>query len=242
MTKEIDALILIGHSNRITADVPSYAFEDAGIGLQYVQEGKTTWYNGAPITESDRTNLYASDIFLHLGHLAASVLKKEPSGFIANSNTFKFKTIDSLYDISPYKSSPSLTLPIGLSPFHVLRGKTGIPMMFEAAVAQKPSIAKELMSKWVISEQVHAERGTIELPGYAIDEILEGIDSVNMDEVAPTDITGSSYELKDIIDHTIAKTKLVDFPYYQTFKERENAVEMLDASLEDLKKLAEAIK
>jgi len=242
MSKEVDALILIAHSNRIINDIPYYSFEDTDAGLYYIQEGRKTWYNGAPITEADRTNLFASDVLLRLGRLAASVLKSEPSNFIKDTNPNKLHAIHVMKELSPYENEDSLTLPIGLKLYEFARGEMGIPIMFEAAVMQKPSIFPELMAKWAISKQVHKERGTVELAGYRIEELLEGIDKVNIDEVAPTDITGSTYDVGDIIDHAGVESQLMNFPYYQTLNEKESGVEMLEAALEDLTKVAKAIK
>jgi len=242
MSKEVDALILIGHGHRIVADVPEYVLEDVESGLWYLRDGRKKWYNGVPITESDRTNLYASDVLLRLGHLAASVMKNEPLGFIENANPHKFNTVDTLNELSPYKDDGSLLLPVGLSHYQIIRGETGIPVMFEEAVSQKPSILQELMAKWAISKQVHAEHGTVEGDGYNIDELLSGVGTVDIDEVAPVDITGSSHSLGDIIDHAGLKSQPMNFPYYQTLKAEENAVEMLESALEDLAKVMKAIQ
>lgn len=243
MSKEVDALILIAHSNRILADISGSEFEDVGTGMHYIYEGKETWYNGVPITESDRTNLYAGDVLLSLGHVATRIFTKESLSLIKDANPFKSQTIDAITSISPYKDGGSLEPPSdNVSPYLMQNNETGVPMMFEDSVTQKSAMLREFIAKWAISEQIHTDRGTINLQGYDIEELLDGLRTVNFAEIAPLDITDSSYGVGDIIDHTGAKSRPIDFPFYTSFKGQENSVEMLEAALEDLTKVAKAIK
>lgn len=242
MSEHIDALVLIGLSSRIVADVPHYAHEDAEQGLSYIYEGRKRWYDGKPITEADKINLHASEVFLKLGRLTADIYLNKPISFIKNENSFKFPAIETIQNLSPLAEGETLNLPVEINYWSSSLAGNGLPEMFGAALTQEPSILPELLSKWAIARQIHANRGSIRLPGYNIDELIHGIDGLNIDEIAPTDITGSSYTSADLINHAGVEVHPIDFPYYSTYNERRNATKMLESALEDLTLLSETIR
>lgn len=242
MSEHVDALILIGHSSRIVADVPHYVHEDAEQGLWCVNNDKKLWYDGKPITETDKTNLYASEVFLKLGRLTASIFQNEPISFINNTNTSKFATIDSIQQFSPLNEGETLNLQVEVGNQFSGYAENGLPLIFDKALSQDSTIFAELTSKWAISREIHKKRGKVALPGYTVDELVEGIGGLNMDEIAPTDITGASYDVGDLIDHAKVETHLIDFPYYATLREQENAAQLLESALEDLRLVSQAIK
>ncbi len=242
MSEHIDALVLIGHSSRIVADVPHYVHEDAEQGLWYVNEGKKFWYDGKPITETDKTNLYASEVFLKLGRLAASIYQNKPISFINNTSPSKFATIDSIQQFSPLKEGDTLRLPVEVKNQFSGYAENGLPLLFEKALSFDSSILAELTAKWAISRQIHKKRGIVTLPGYNVGELVEGLGGLNMDEIAPADITGASYDVGDLIDHAGIDTQLIDFPYYATLREQENAAELLESAIEDLRQVRQAIR
>lgn len=242
MSEHIDALILIGYGDSIIADVPNYAHDDNEQGLSYIYEGKKQWYNGEPITESDKLNLYASEVFLKLGRLTAGIYLNEPISFIKNANTSKFLAIDAIRSFSPLAEGEVLDLPFESGHLSSRLAENGLPRTFKAALARQPSILSELTSKWTIAQEIYAKRGEVTLPGYNLDELLEGIKGLNMEEIAPTDITGTSYSVKDLLNHAKVEPHIAAFPYYATFDERTNATQILDSALDDLKLLSEAIK
>lgn len=63
-----------------------------------------------------------------------------------------------------------------------------------------------------------------------------------IDEIAPLDSTGASYDVGDVIDHAGIDTRLIDFPYYSTLREQENGTELLESALEDLTSVSHAMR
>lgn len=242
MSEHVNALILIGHSGRVVADVPEYVHGDVDQDLSYINNGKKEWYDGEPITELDKANVYTSDVFLKLGRLTASIYHNEAVSFIADTNTCKFPTIEAIQSISLLKEGTTLALPCDIDYWSSELQENGLPRTFAAALAQDPSLFAELTSKWAIAQEIHAKRGDVTIPAYNIGELIAGLGGLNLDEIAPRDITGSTYNIGDIIDHTSVETHLTNFPYYTTFNIRTNAAQMLDSALEDLKLVSEAIK
>lgn len=242
MSKEVDALILIGHSSRIVNDTPGYAWEDVGMALQYVQEGRETWYTGKPITDAQRSSIHASNILLSLDSLALSVFKAQPVQSIDNLNPYKLPTLDRIHMIGPYRGTEVLRLPVTSLDLIESESRPHIPELFEVALKREPKILQELMAKWAISKQIHAERGTTKAEGYDAKELADGIGTVNIDEIAPQNITDSSYDLEDIIDHAGVQSRIYNFPYYAMLDGMKNGEEMLRAALEDLQKVSDAIR
>jgi len=241
MSEHINALILIGHNTRMAADVPSYTREDAGQGLWYIREGKQQWYNGQPITETERVNIYASEVFLDLGRIAASTYLREPVSFIGDANIFKSSVIDAINEISPI-GGELLRYPVDTSYGCTVTTENGLPRMYQKALLQDPSMKDELLAKWSIAGEIHANRGGVILPSYNTDEMMNGLSNLNMHEIAPDDISDSSHSLAGLIDHIEIETYLASYPYYSTLDEKENGVEMLDSALEDLRLVEQAIR
>ena len=241
MSEHINALILIGHSSRMAADVPSYTREDAGQGLWYIREGKQQWYNGQPITETERVNIYASEVFLDLGRIAASTYLRDPISFIGNANPFKSSVIEAINELSPI-GGELLRYPVDTSYACTVLTENGLPRMYQKALLQDPSIKDELLAKWSIAGEIHANRGGVILPSYNTDEMMNGLSNLNMHEIAPDDISDSSHSLAGLIDHIEIETYLASYPYYSTLDEKENGAEMLDNALADLRLVEQAIR
>ncbi len=242
MSEHIDALILIGHGSRIVGDVPYYAYEDVEQGLWYVNNRKKLWYDGNPITETDKVNLYASEVFLKLGRLTASIYQNKPISFINNTNSSKFMAIDSIQAFSPLNEGETLNLPVEVGGRFSGYAENGLPLIFEKALSGDSSIFAELTAKWAISQEIHRKRGKVTLPGYNVIELVDGIGELSMDEIAPSDITSTTYDVGDLIDHANIETQLIDFPYYSTLREQENATELLESALDDLRQVRQAIR
>ncbi|HEY8992433.1 MAG TPA: hypothetical protein VIM37_01125 [Candidatus Microsaccharimonas sp.] len=242
MSEHIDALVLIGLGSRIVADVPRYVHEDTEQGLYSIYQGSRQWYDGRSITETEKNNLYASEVFLKLGRLTAGICLGEPITFIRNQNILKFPAIEAIQNLSPLADGQTLNLPVEMNYWSSSMTVNGLPELFGAALKQDLSIRPELVSKWALARKIHTKRGNIKIPGYNINELADGIGRLKMDEIAPTDITGTTYDVADLIDHTRVKARLMDFPYYTTFNELTNATQMLYSAFEDLTQLSRVIK
>lgn len=242
MSKHVDALILIAHGSRIAADVPEYVHEDTEQGVASLYKGDTVWYDGTPITEADTINLQASEVILKLGRITASMCLQTPISCIRNTNRFKFSTIDRIQEIVPLGETEPLNVPIEVGNRFWGYSEYGLPLIFKKALAHDPSLFAELTAKWAISQEIHKKRGTVTIPGYAIDELRDGISRLAIDEIAPLDSTGASYDVGDVIDHAGIDTRLIDFPYYSTLREQENGTELLESALEDLTSVSHAMR
>lgn len=241
--------MLIGHSHAIAEEAPHYAHDDVEHGLWYVRNGETKWANREPLTESDRTNLYAGEVFLRLGQLTGARYCGQEIEQVQNDNPFKTTTLEVIDSISPFSDDEVLLAPITIQWPNLEPGKHGLPALFDEALDSQPSVADELTEKWAKARAIHAKRGTVAMMAYNVDELIQGLRGLNVDEVAPdavefdedANVVSEEHNLGGLVERTGLKAHLAEVPYYSTFSERKNAAEMLSKALEDLKLVSQAI-
>ena len=73
MSKEIDALVIIGYCWMLIDEIPPYIREDTESDLEFIRSGEITWPDNTPITNEAKDTLFASEVFLQLGNLAVSI-------------------------------------------------------------------------------------------------------------------------------------------------------------------------
>lgn len=250
MSKEVDALIIIGHSHLIAQEAPHYTHEDIDIGLWYVRSGKTEWYNRQPITEEDRTSLYAGEVFLQLGDLAASQYMQQLPERPQETNPFRDIALNVLDEISPLETGEALPKEFAIKRSSMRLTEHDLPEMFDTALTADPSIEDELKEKWEKAQAVHTRRGKVAIMAYDISALLKGLGELKMDEVAPDEVefgkdlnvSSESHDLGGLIDRAGVQAHLTEVPYYQTFSNtKKNEPEMLTTALEDLRLVRQAI-
>lgn len=250
MSKEIDALVLIGHGHMIAQEAPYVAHEDIGQGLWYIRSGKTKWYDGQPITEEDKNSLYAGEVFLELGNLAASRYMQQLPKRPHEPNPAREAALDVLDEISPFETGEALPKELAIKWASMRLTERELPEMFEEALETDPSIEEELREKWASAQAVHARHGGKVIMAYETSVLLEGLGALNMDDVAPDEvefdenlnIVHQSHSLSRLIDRTGVRSRLSEIPYYQTFGNgTKNEPEMLASALEDLRAVSRAI-
>ncbi len=244
MSKEVDALIIIGHSHLIAQEAPHYTHEDIDQGLWYVRSGKTKWYNRQPITEEDRTSLFAGEVFLQLGDLAASQYMQQLPERPQKPNPFRETALDVLDEISPFETGEALPNELAIKWASMRLTEHDLPEMFDTALAADPSIEDELKEKWYKAQAVHTRRGKVAIMAYDTSALLKGLGELKMDEVAPDEVefdkdlnvASQSHDLGGLVDRAGVQAHLTEVPYYQTFSNtKKNEPEMLTTALEDLR-------
>ncbi len=250
MSKEVDALVIIGHSHMIVDETPRYNHEGIAQGLWYVRHGETKWYNDEPITEEDKTNLYAGEILLELGGLAASRYMQQAQERSQEPNPLRSVALDLLDEISPLQAGEVLRPDFAVKLPYIDRIGQELPNIFDAALTAEPSIEEELKEKWAQAQLIHAQRGKVAIIAYDAAALLEDLSKLKIDEVAPDEVgfdenlnvTSQSHNLRSLIDRTDAQAQLTEVPYYQTFSSaRKNELELLTSALEDLRFVSQAI-
>lgn len=250
MSKEVDALVIIGHSHLIAQEAPNYTHEDIGQGLWYVRNGKTKWYNGEPITEEDKTSLYAGEVFLGLGSLAASRYMQQLPERPQEPNPFREVALDVIDEISPFETGEALRPDFAIKWPSTELTERELPEMFDAALTAEPSIEDELKEKWAKAQAVHVRRGKVTIMAYDTSALLKGLGELKIDEVAPDEVefdedlnvASQSHSLGGLVDRAGIQARLTEVPYYQTFSNtNKNEPEMLTSALEDLRLVSQAI-
>lgn len=250
MSKEVDALIIIGHSHLIAQEAPHYAHEDIDQGLWYVRSGKTKWFNRKPITEEDKTSLFAGEVFLQLGDLAASRLMQQLPERPKKPNPFREKALDVLDEISPFETGEALPKELAIKWAFMRLTERELPEMFDIALTADPSIEDELKEKWGKAQAVHTRRGNVAIMAYDTSVLLKALGGLKMDEVAPDEVefdeglnvASQSHNLGGLVDRASVQAHLTEVPYYQTFSNTtKNEPEMLTSALEDLRLVSAAI-
>ena len=250
MSKEVDALVIVGHSHLIAQEAPHFNHEDIEHGLWYVRNGKTKWYNGQSITEEDKTSLYAGEVFLGLGGLAASRYMQQLPERPQKPNPFREIALDVLDEISPFETGEAMRKDFAIKWPSLELTERELPEMFDAAMMADPSIQDELKEKWAKAQAVHTRRGKVAVMAYDTSALLKGLGELKMDEVAPDEVecdedlnvASQSHNLGGLVDRAGVKAQLTEVPYYQTFSNtKKNEPEMLTSALEDLRLVSAAI-
>lgn len=251
MSKKIDSLVIIGHSHMIASEAPHYSHEDIQHGLSYVRNGKTSWNTGRTITEKDIDSLYASEVFLDLGALAASLYTKQFPMRPKQPNPFREIALDVLNEISPFETDDELPTDLITKWPRLEQNEFGLPEMFDPAIAFDPSLKDELQVKWAKAQMVHARRGKVAIMAYDTTRILHDLSRLDMSQIAPDEVKfgdnlhvkSQSYNLGNLVGRTDAQAKSVDVPYYQTFSNTsKNGAEMLASALEDIQLVSAEIR
>ncbi|HEX8182743.1 MAG TPA: hypothetical protein VF575_04040 [Candidatus Saccharimonadales bacterium] len=250
MSKEVDALVIIGHSHLIAQEAPHYNHEDIDQGLWYVRNGKTTWYDGQPITEADKTSLYAGEVFLGLGYLAASHYLQQLPERLQDPNPFREVALDVIEEISPFETGEALRADLAIIWPSMELADSELPKMFDAPLAADSSITDELKEKWDKAQAVHVRRGQVAIMAYGADALLKGLRGLKMDEIALDEVgfdenlnvAIQSYNLAGLVDLAGLQAHLTEIPYYQAFSATtNNGPDMLTSALEDLRLVSTAI-
>lgn len=251
MSKEVDALVIVGHSHMIAQEAPHYTHEDIDHGLWYVRSGKTKWFNGKPITEEDKTSLFVGEVFLQLGDLASSRYIQQLPERSQKPNPYREVALDVIDEISPLETGEALPKELAIKWADMRLTERGLPEMFDVALTADPSIEDELKYKWSKAQAVHARRGKVAIMAYNISALLKGLGELKMDEVAPDEVefdedlnvASQSHNLGGLVDRTGVQAQLTEVPYYQTFSNTtKNEPEMLASALEDLRLVGQALK
>jgi hypothetical protein len=251
MSKEVDALVIIGHSNLIAQEAPYHTHEDIDQGLWRVRSGATKWHNRQPITEEDKTSLFAGEVFLQLGDLAANRYMQQLPDRPQKPNSFRETALDVIDEVSPFETGEALPKELAIQWTSMRMAERELPEMFDAALTADPSIEDELKEKWAKAQVIHARRGKIAIMAYDTSALLEGLGRLKVDEITPDEvkfdenlnITSQSHNLGELADRSGVKPHLIEVPYYQTFSNtRHNESEMLANALEDLRLVSEVLK
>jgi hypothetical protein len=252
MSKEVDALVIIGHGHLIAQEAPEFTHEDIEQGLWVIRNTRRKqWANRTPITEEDKTSLYAGEVFLGLGGLAASRYMQQLPERPQEPNSFREVALDVIDEISPFETGEALRSDFAIKWQSMKLTERELPEMFNTALAADPSIADELKEKWDRAQAIHARRGQIAVIAYDTSALLKGLGGLKMDEVAPDEVefdedlnvASQSHNLGGLADRSGVKPHLAEMPYYQTFSNtKKNEPEMLASALEDLRFVSEAIK
>lgn len=250
MSKEVDALVIIGHSHLIAQEAPHYTHENIEQGLWRVRNGKTQWYDGKPTTELEKNGLFAGEVFLQLGDLATSRYMQQLPERSQNSNPFREVALEVIDEISPFKTGEALPKELALKPSVMQLTERGLPAMFDAALTYDASIKDELKEKWSNAQAVHARRGIVATIAYDASTLFQGLSDLNLDEIAPdkvdfdrdANVVAEYNSLNSLVDRAGVQPHPTKIPYYQTFSNaKSNEQEMLRSALEDLRRVRKAI-
>ncbi len=234
----------------IAQEAPLYTHEDIDQGLWYVRSGKTKWYNRQPITEEDKTSLFAGEVFLQLGDLAANYYMQQLPEQPQKPNPFRESVLDVLDEISPFETGEALPKELAIKWASIKLSEHDLPEMFDTALAADPSIKDELKEKWDKAQAVYIRRGNVAIMAYDTSALLKGLSELKMDEVAPDEVefdkdlnvASQSHDLGGLIDRAGIHAHLTEVPYYQTFSNtKKNEPEMLMTALEDLRLVRQEI-
>jgi hypothetical protein len=249
MSKEIDALVLVGYGHVVSQEPPEFVHEDIGQGLWVIRHGDTLWADNTPITEEDVANLLAGEIFLNLGKLVSERFLGSGPGTPQLNNPYRDRTLKVIDEISPFSESEVLSQLLEVTYPDLRLGEHELPEMFAGVLALQPSNADELKKKWEEAKAIHKKRGNVALMAYSSADLMKGLSDLDMDEIAPdtvefdeeANVVAQSHNLSGLVDRTGIKTHLANFPYYETFRQK-NAAEILASALVDLRLVSEAMK
>lgn len=251
MSKEIDALIIIAHSHVISQEPSHDAREDIDQSLWHVRQGTANWHNGQPISDEARENLFAGEILMRLGNLAARRYAQLVPEWLNEYNPATQSTLDAIDAISPLEPGQVLSAELAIEWGDVSLTERGLPRMFDAILTGDPPVEAELTEKWGVAQTIHNRRGKVAIMAYDFSELSEGINGLNMDEIAPDVVefddeqrlASQSYDLSQLVGRTGVSSRLVEVSYYQTCSDSEmNLSEMLTNALEDLRAVSVGIR
>ncbi|HSH18067.1 MAG TPA: hypothetical protein VK978_01650 [Candidatus Saccharimonadales bacterium] len=231
--------------------------EDASIGYEgYVLPGRSHFANKKPITAQDRSNLAAGNILIKLPSqltLPSSNPYKpgvtlQPPLTQDSKNIWARPTVEVLMSTGFYTTAnrPSPTL------------RTGAPILLEFGYAarfprirqQKLTEAHALMPQDQVFQKSFAEmsakatafvesRPTVEMEMVDVTDVKEAVQSFDPAEIAPNDITESSWDLADITCGIPSHVKRVSAYRDLTIH---NAAAYLGTLLFDTEKLSESLR
>jgi hypothetical protein len=241
MKTSIDALVLIGHANKITHEVPSFVTADIRAQLSDLRSLHYSDIHDRT-TETDMNNLLAAETFLALGSLATSLF----SGQIIDKkypNSYRETAIDIMNEISPFQKGTKLD-PV-ISGYLALGGDIRpeqMTAMFAVAIGDEDNGEESFRQKWLKSVELFKRRGDVGIQAYRKADILEAIQHTNLEDTSPDTIDIKAD--KGVIHEIYIVENLIEqhtVPFYATFRQ-ENAAEMFADSMMDLRELGLAIK
>lgn len=251
MTKEVETLVIAGHAHMMADTMQGPVRQDVAQGLRYVRNGETTWYNGTPITEVDKNNLFSGEVFLQLGTLASSRYVQQISPSVLVRNPCREAAIRVLDDISPLQPGEKLPSSFFVGDSNATSISQVLPSIFTDILALYPSIEDELLEKWTKAQAVYVARGTTEVMTYDMSSLIAGFRNLKMDEIVPDSVTfdkdltvySQSYGVSGLVDRMGLQPRLRRVPYYEMYHDMQTeGAEVLARALEDLRVVSETIK
>ena len=238
MTNKLNTIVLAKSARDLSTAAPHYEYEDTAQGLWYIYNNRTNWYSGDAITETDKEELFAADIFLHLGSLAHALATLQPLTQVDNRNPLKDPTLRILDDIIDDEAGRFPTE----VPFEYIGS---VPKPFYEYLEEHVERQREYLAKSAIAAEVIARRGMVTTQAYNIEEMLAGIESI---EHIPDGFNVSAsgeplevFNVGEMIDRAGVQTHEREFPYYNTYNQRK-APAMLMHALEDLRDIKYALE
>lgn len=247
MKTSIDALVLIGHANKISHEVPGFVTAHITDQLTTLRGAGHSELHDTT-TESDMNNLLAAETFLSLGSLVTSrfvgvpIARKYP-------NHFRDTAIDIIDEISPFQKgtvldpevSKFLTISSGVT-------EEQTKQMFATAVGGTSEDMDLFRQKWLKSVELFKRRGEVLVKMYLRSEILNAIETKLIDSVPDSIETMSDdenekyvYQVDSIINNNAVPLHDVLVPYYSIFRQN-NATEMYADAVIDLRELGSSIR
>lgn len=248
MKTSVDALVLIGHANKISHEVPGFVAAHVTDTLEKLRGPSYSELHDIT-TEADMNNLLAAETILSLGSLVTSrfvgvpIVRKYP-------NAFRDTAIDIIDEISPFQKGtvldPAVSKFLGMS-----GGVTDDETrdMFSIAVGEHPADLELFRQKWLRSVELFKRRGEVVVKAYRKDELMKAISEVNLNDIPPDtfefDIEAEQLKetrtMDSLIEHTEVPLHEVAMPYYATMRQS-NATELYADAVMDLRDLGVAIQ
>jgi hypothetical protein len=215
-SKEIDALVLTGYTSIVT-ELPYEEHVKAVTSSVYHLRNHTSQHQAEELTEEDKSNIWAAEAFLTLGHIASRRLLDNGDYPPLSGNPYLALTVRAVDEISPFKRGDrfAFALPRNFPPRTV--SSEAFKNAVEGMLTLAPAAQTEFQEKWGHAQAMNKARGHVTLEAYYGEELL------------------ADRPASQIPTHT------ADFPYYATFGPQ-NGAEMLQSALEDLQNLSDILK
>lgn len=185
MSKEVDALVLVGHSFMISQEATDEACHNISWRLRCIRNDNLRLDGSSWLTEDVETNLYAGETFLKLGVLAVCkyslLLPRQP----LEPNPFNKAALRIFGKLIPTEGGQLLSPKmVNKRSASMNLNEQQLPTMFGKALRAKPSITDELQEKWAKAQAVHAEQGRVMSKASGSDESTSstetGVQSLEM--------------------------------------------------------------
>jgi hypothetical protein len=251
MSKEVDAIVLIGSSYDIAGQVPIEVEHDLTDQLTDMRSGIATRYDGRLLDACDLNDLYAAEVFMQLGSLVANRLLgglPERLGPFNHCRDIALKAIDK---VSPFAPGECFELPGGAVAIPPERhglshAREALGQIFDASDEQ---LQEELMKKTAAALLVIRSHEPVSLPA-SVAEGVEAISNPNfLKRLTPESVEYDEnrqpiikiYDLEKVAEDTAIDLRPKKVPYYASLNEN-NGEEMLLRALKDIFAISRHIK